>query len=121
MASGHARHFILRSCANSRTPPFCTGWTLRCVSQILFGGMSQKQDVHEIYELKLTVRPMRWVCIHTHGTFRGPRISATAFLSPFDLSSIYVFGGTINIISTMQMRMTFYFMIMALIGGKSSV
>eukprot|EP00944_MAST-04C_sp_MAST-4C-sp1_P003584 g3584.t1 len=69
---------------------------LNTSSLLLFGGMSQKQDHHEIYELKLTVRPMRWVCIHTHGTFPGPRISATAFLSPFDLSSIYVFGGTIN-------------------------
>ena len=69
---------------------------LNTSSLLLFGGMTQSNDVNDIYELKLTVEPMRWVCIHTHGVLPGPRICATAFLSPFDLSSIYVFGGTVK-------------------------
>ena len=83
------------------TPPFArAGHSAVCVntsSLLLFGGMHKETHApNEMWELKLTVRPMRWTSVHTHGTLPGPRICATSMLSPYEMSSIYVFGGTLK-------------------------
>jgi hypothetical protein len=83
-----------------KPPAARAGHSAICVntsSMLVFGGMHKEPHApYDVYELKLTAQPMCWVTIHTHGIVPGPRICATTFMSPYDMSSVYLFGGTIK-------------------------
>ena len=62
------------------------------------GRNSRLHSSFEVFELATKMRPMRWTRIQSHGINPGMRAYHTAVISPWDNSSIYVFGG--NLVGT---------------------